>query len=157
MTRDNFQGFLDKATLAAVAFALRYVSDQLAPQYHYQILLNQSCDDGATPDDRIYPGDDGKKVIEKTVEGVTTLLVRDGRCPQWIDTSVEAVGPDFTLIQLICCGRFTGDSKTMYYTDRGMGPFGIKSPVMPPGCDGKTKFSLKKVQPTAAASPFVGR
>ena len=57
----------------------------------YHVLLNQSCDDHATSDDVLYPEDDGKEIDRISAETVVALLCRDGRCPEWIDVSVEAV------------------------------------------------------------------
>jgi hypothetical protein len=144
MTKDEFHKLLERASLAAIDFARQYVADELPKNLRFHLLLNQSCDDESTTDDRVYPEDKGKDIIEDTQESVIKHLLRDGKCPQWIDVSVEATGNDFTLIELICCGRYTSDPAKMYYHDRGMGPFGIKSPVLPPDYDGKTKFMIKK-------------
>jgi len=73
------------------------------------------------------------------------LLCRDGRCPEWIDISVEAVGEGVTVFRLTCCGRYTADPGRMHYTRHGLGPFGVKSPVLPRGFREGERFSLKAV------------
>lgn len=35
------------------------------------------------------------------------------------------------MVKMLCCGRFTSDPQKMYYSERGFGPFGIKSPDLP--------------------------
>ena len=93
---------------------------------------NQSFDGNTTTDEVVFPEDNGREVNAASAEEVLKLLYRDGCCPEWIDIAAEAVGQDFTLLRLLCCGRFTNDLRKMYYQDRGMGPFGIKSPALPP-------------------------
>jgi len=146
MTDIEFQSLMKKASTAALDFARRYVTDSLPSALRFHLKLNQSNDDEVASGDRVYPDDNGVECIEATIHAVASRLLRDQRCPQWIDISVEGVGDDFTQMELLCCGRYTANSARMYYHDRGMGPFGIKSPVLPINHDGKTKFKMKRVQ-----------
>jgi hypothetical protein len=147
MTDIEFQSLLEKASNAALDFASRYAMDPLPRTLRFHLKLNQSNDDEVAPGDRVYPDDSGVECIEATIHAISSRLLRDQRCPQWIDISVEGVGDDFTQMELLCCGRYTADSAQMYYHDRGMGPFGIKSPVLPINHDDTTKFRMKRVQP----------
>ena len=147
MTEIEFQFLLEKASAAALDFANRYAMDSLPRTLRFHLKLNQSCDDEVPPGDRTYPADNGADYIETTVHAVSARLVRDHRCPQWIDISVEGIGDEFTQMELLCCGRYTADTTRLYYHDRGMGPFGIKSPVLPINHDGTTRFRMKRVQP----------
>ena len=65
--------------------------------------------------------------------------------------SVGAVDYDFTYIYLRCCGRFTANDERLYYKQFDRGPFGIKSPAIPPHIelgDHETKFWIgDAVQP----------
>jgi hypothetical protein len=152
MTRVEFIGLLHKASVASVDFARRYVRNRLPDTYRYHLALNQSFDGHATPEERVFPEDDGREHTSVSMEGVADLLLRDGRCPEWIDVSVEAEGADYTLLRLLCCGRYSEDRSRMYYTDRGMGPFGIKSPTLPPGYADEGTFTIPKVQPGGTAN-----
>ena len=89
-----------------------------------------------------HQGDSHQDLTRISAETVVALLHRDGRCPEWIDVSVEAIGTGFTLLRLLCCGRYTDDRKKMHYDDQGLGPFGIKSPVLPPNYVEGSKFDI---------------
>jgi hypothetical protein len=145
MTESDFHQLLLTATNHAVRFAERYVVQELPSAIKYHVLLNQSFDGGATSEEILYPEDDGGDVLCDSTAAVVTLLYRDGRCPEWIDVSVEAVGTGFTLLNLLCCGRYTNDRQKMYYSERGLGPFGIKSPLLPPDHVEGSKFVIPSV------------
>ena len=42
-------------------------------------------------------------------------------------------------------GRYTDDNSKMYYASRGLGPFGVKSPELPPRFREGERFALKAV------------
>lgn len=156
MRRDTFIEFLNKATDASVAFANMYVDNDLPAPVRYLVLMNQSYDAHATVDEWVYPEDDGREVECQSVDEVANLLVRNERCPAWSDVSVEAQSSTETIVHLWCCGRFVNDLHRMYYTSRGMGPFGIKSPVFPIGFEnGGTKFTLPMVKPGGWRPPHI--
>ena len=142
MTESEFHQLLLTASEHAVRFAERYVVQELPGTLRYHVLLNQSFDGNATSEEVLYPEDDGKDVVRVSAQTVVALLYRDGRCPEWIDVSVEAVGTGFTLLRLLCCGRYTNDRKKMYYDDQGLGPFGIKSPALPSDYVEGSKFDI---------------
>ena len=142
MTEADFRVLLIASSFMAVRFGQRYVTQTLPFNFRYDVRLNRSCDDHATPDDVLYPDDNDRVVYCNAESDVVSLLSRDGRCPQWIDVSAARVGDTFTELELLCCGRFTNDRDKMYYTDRGTGPFGIKSPNLPPNYQDGTTFSL---------------
>jgi hypothetical protein len=150
MTRDVFIEFLSKASMSSLAFARRYVENDLPDTLRYHVVLNQSYDGKAETAERVYPEDDGREYASLAAAAVADVLLRDGRCPEWIDVAVEAQADDHTRMRLLCCGRYTEDDSRMYYTRQGTGPFGIKSPNLPPGYQEGTKFSVPKVQPCAA-------
>ena len=150
MTRSEFMSLLAKATTASVDFARRYVENDLPEAVRFHVLLNQSYDGNATADERVYPEDDGREYSCLSAHEVGNALLRDGRCPEWIDISVEAQSATDTRVCLLCCGRFTDDQHRMYYTDRGMGPFGIKSPALPFGYKEGTRFRVPMVRPVAS-------
>jgi hypothetical protein len=146
MTRDDFINLIDNASSLAVQFARRYVQNTLPDVYRYHILLNQSYDGHATADEVIYPEDDRREFKFDSREKVADLLVREDRCPEWIDISVEAAGTDHTVLRLLCCGRYHADIDRMYYNFQGTGPFGIKSPDLPPGYIEGSIFDIPTVR-----------
>lgn len=145
MTRSEFNDLLRKATAASVNFARRYVENDLPEAVRFRVLLNQSADNPAETAVRMYPEDVGREFSGLSEEEVCNLLLRDGRCPQWVDVSVEAQSPTDTRVCLRCCGRFTDDTQRMYYSGGGMGPFGIKSPGLPLDFKEGTKFRVPMV------------
>jgi len=145
MTKPDFQILLIASSTLAIRFAQTMITQTLPYDYRYHVLLNQSCDDDASEDEILYPTDNGREFAQLTEEEVVSLLCRENRCPEWIDINVEAVSNTFTLLSLLCCGRYTADLKKMYYTKNGLGPFGVKSPDLPARWDRVTRFSLKKV------------
>jgi hypothetical protein len=146
MTPEQFHTLLVAASFLSLRFAKQYVNHDLPiDAFEYRVDLNQSCDYHATADEVLYPSDDGRTVQRVTEREVVALLCRDGKCPEWIDVSAEAVGPGVTVFRLLCCGRYTGDNSKMYYASRGLGPFGVKSPVLPPRFREGERFALKAV------------
>lgn len=145
MTRSEFTALLSKATTASIDFARRYVINDLSDAASFDVYLSRSCDVHATAKERLYPEDKGREYFCITEEEVVDVLYRDGRCPEWIDVSVKAQAPTHTRVRLICCGRFTDDLDLMYYSKRGMGPFGIKSPNLPFDFKEQNKLRLPRV------------
>jgi hypothetical protein len=118
MTEADFQVLLIAASFMATRFGQNYVVNTLPFSFRYHVLLNQSYDGHATPDEILYPEDKGREMTCLSERAAVAILFRDGRCPEWIDVHVEAAGSDFTQLQLRCCGRFTNDRKMMYYEQR---------------------------------------
>jgi len=142
MHADQFRQLLNRASTAAVGLAERFVSDDLNSDIRYHIILNQSYDGHATEQESLFPHDDGEEFDHATRAETVAQLCRDSRCPEWIDISVERVGPEYVVLRLLCCGRFTADHERMYYHDRNFGPFGIKSPDLPPNYREGDRFAL---------------
>lgn len=143
MTRDDFGIILDKATASALAFAQKLVLQSLPVQPVYEVHLNQSFDELPATDSVLFPHEDNLVLKAQSRDSVVECLFRDGRCPEWIDISAHAVGPDFTLFRLLCCGRFTSDDSRMYYHSCGLGLFGIKSPDLPKSYQDGQRFALQ--------------
>lgn len=146
MTAEQFHTLLVAASFLSLRIAKKYVSHDLPiDAFEYRVELNQSYDGHATADEVRFPSDDRRTVEGLTEREVVALLCRDAKCPEWIDVSAEAVGKDVTVFRLLCCGRYTDDVSKMYYTRRGLGPFGVKSPVLPPQFREGERFPLKVV------------
>jgi hypothetical protein len=145
MTREEFLSLLTRASESALVFAQRYVENELPKEARYHVLLNQSYDNSASVDEVVYPKDELREFACLTQQQVADLLVREDRCPEWIDIAVEALAVDHTRLRLVCCGRYTADTSRLYYAHQGTGPFGIKSPNLPPGWAEGSKFRIPRV------------
>jgi hypothetical protein len=95
------------------------------------VFLNQSFDEVVDASSTLFHQDDNRVLKLLSRDAVIECLVRDKCCPEWIDILACAIAPDFTVMKLLCCGRFTADASRLYYQSAGMGPFGIKSPDLP--------------------------
>lgn len=145
MTHVELSRLLAEASRHAFVFARQFAENDLPESFRYHVLLNQSFDGNASEGERVYPEYDGVEHSSVSADDAVNVLVRDGRCPAWIDVSVEAENASFTLIRLLCCGRYTDDPKRFYYTYQGTGPFGIKSPDLPSGYRENMRFMLPKI------------
>ena len=135
MQFSDFAELLDIATKDAIAFARTMVLDTLPEACTYRIFPNQSCDDNLESDEVVYPEDSLAEIYDYIKMGrddCLAFMYRDGRIPEWIDISVGAVDCGFTIVYCRCCGRFTANDDRLYYTRCDRGPFGIKSPALPP-------------------------
>lgn len=127
MKKPDFKVLLIAASFEATRFGQKYVHDILPFHFRYEVHLNQSLDLDSETGSVTYPDDEGKILSIDTEDGVVDLLYRDGRCPKWIDVSVHAISASYTVLRLLCCGRFTSERQRLYYESVGFGPFGIKS------------------------------
>src|SRR3954462_4330296 len=99
------------AGLLALRRAKRYVSNDLpGDRFEYRASLNRSHDANAGAEVVRYAADDGRSVEGLTEQEAVALLYRDGRCPEWIDVSVEVASEGVTVFRLLCCGRYTDDA-----------------------------------------------
>ena len=149
MTRNQFQLLLSKASSDVLTFTREFVWNPLPDNIEYRVRLNQSYD--RHPDGTVltsFPEDSDSNRNPQVLPNeakVVDLLWRDGAVPAWINVQIEEVHDDRTIVDLICCGRYTADEEQMYYTNWEMGPFGIKGPAIPPEWDSRQreqKFDL---------------
>lgn len=140
----SFQTWADLSSFRAVRFAQEYVRQNLAYEFQYELYLNSSHDDPNQGHFDLYPEDDARIVRYSTLDEVVQELVRNDRIPVWIDISAFKHAKDFTVLRLICAGRFTNDTERLYYYDCGTGCFGVKSPDLPPGSREGYKFKIQK-------------
>ena len=139
-----FLTWLELAAFKAVQFGQFYVRQKLVYDFRFELHLNMASDDLAGGDFHLYPDDDGRIVNCSTFQDAAAELVRKSRIPVWVDICASGFSRDYTLLKLICAGRFTDDINKLYYFERGTGCFGVKSPVLPPGYKDGTKFKLTK-------------
>ena len=142
MTQEIFRKLLQKARSQAFEFALMFVTNELKEMYKYDVQLNQSCDTPQQEKFDYYLEDDGKSYEDLEEIEVVELLVRRQKIPVWIDINVKTVRDGYTIINLYCAGRYSGNEEEYYYKDRKTGPFGVKSPWLPPFHEKGTKFKI---------------
>jgi len=135
MDKATFTELLNRISVANRDFAAGCVTNQLPDSFLYFVHLNQSNDKQIKLGEHIFPNDIsvyGERVGPIAAPTVVDLLWRDGLIPEWIDISVERSDAEHTYFEILCCGRFTADDALLYYVSRGQGPFGSKSPRLPP-------------------------
>jgi len=127
MRKNDFLFLLLGVSYVSLKVAEKCLSKKLSSEFRYNVYLNSSEDldlQGLT----IFPEDDGKIVHNILDKEVVDLLFRTDKLPVWIDISVQEISSDFTVFKLLCSGRYSKNMDDFYYTERGSGQFGIKSP-----------------------------
>ncbi len=145
MEREIFVERFHAAAAAALSFARQFVLENLSDKLIFRVRLNQSRDSDLRPDEKVYPED---SVLQRTrephrchEEEVVQVLWRDGTVPEWVNVAVVGQTASETIIELLCCGRFTGDESHLHHQE-GMRPFGVHSPSLPPRYKSGDLFSV---------------
>ena len=148
MDRDVFAARLLAAARWAHEFARGMVLEALPDALTFQVLLNQSNDDIVPlhAAEIVFPRDSSRSRARGLrrcgARTVVDELWRDGRVPEWVDLCVVDVRRRSTVVEALCCGRFTDDESLLYHHAEGWPPFHVTSPVLPPDYDG-SPFSLR--------------
>ncbi len=149
MDRSTFMTRLGKAAQHAVQFARRFVREALPDDVVFRVYPNRSYDGNPrVGDEVVFPDEslpEGRCHGPWRIDEVLNFLWRDGKVPEWIDISVQGVEAGHSVVALHCCGRFTGQEDLLYHQNRGMPPFSVKSPDLPPGwesVEASGRFSL---------------
>jgi hypothetical protein len=147
MKKGEFAALFCKASDAAIDFAKRYVTDTLPAERRFFLNINEAYE-RLKPTESTHPElamEPREFLGPKLEDDIVDRLWIDGAVPVWIDISVYRTDHDFTYLDLLACNRFSSESSDYYYEDRNMGPFGVKSPSLPPRWnDSKGKFSLEE-------------
>ncbi|MEO3819550.1 hypothetical protein [Plantactinospora sp. B24E8] len=146
MDRDLFAARLAESAEAARSFAQTLVVERLPAPLVFRVRLNQSYDGHPPrPGEVRYPQDsepDRRNALWRCDAGtVVDELWRDGRVPEWVNVAVVGETGTATIIELVCCGRFTDDESRLYHIREGVPPFHVLGPALPPVHDG-SPFSL---------------
>lgn len=145
MKKDDFTAYLLASAYWAIRCAQTMVKDKLTFDFRFDVELNASCEPVINdPCFRTFPADDGKTLEFQTYNEVADLLVRDAHIPVWIDINVMKVIQGVTVFNLLCAGRYSSETKDYYNSERGQGPFAIKSPPLPRGWQQGKRFWLDK-------------
>jgi len=138
VNKGDFLTYLTSASYHATKFAERYVRNKMVYDFKFEVRLKLSSDPHATDQDHLFNKEDEGVVICQNLHEVVDLLWRDSKVPEWIDVAVKAAAKDYTLLELRCSDRYTGERDKMVYSNRGQGPFGIKSPSLSIGFDSES-------------------
>lgn len=142
MTEQEFRVLFRKARNQVFDFAKSFVLNDLEKKYEFDISLNESADIPRVENFDYYPEDDNKRFKNLSEDEIVKLLFRNKKIPVWIDINVKTVRDGYTIMNLLCAGRFSDDENEYYYKKRNTGPFGIKSPIFPFGYKEGTKFKV---------------
>jgi hypothetical protein len=131
---------------AAWAFGRELIAEELPAVLMFRVPLNQSYDGHPPqPGEVRFPQDSGQHraaALNKCdAQTVVAELWRDGRVPEWINLSVVGETGAETVIEVVCCGRFTDDDTRLYHAGEGAPPFHVLGPALPPRRDG-ARFSI---------------
>jgi hypothetical protein len=145
--REVFARRLNEAATAARDFARKFIAEPLPDPMRFRLQLNSSYDGNPrVGDEVVFPEDSAFERAEELKicdeQQVVSELWRDGRVPEWIDVAVIGETGTATLLQLMCCGRFTGDEGLLYHAREGRQPFHVTGPVLPVGYQEGQKFSI---------------
>lgn len=146
MERELFTRRLLEAAVSARDFARTFIEEPLPDAMRFRVQLNSSHDANASPDFKLYPEDSSPERArahhDLSANEVVDLLWRDGLVPQWIDVQVVDERGDFTLLEILACGRFIADESRLYYTWTEIAPFGPKGPTLPVDYVEGQRFSI---------------
>jgi hypothetical protein len=131
---------------AAWAFTQLMVTEDLPMPLLFRVRLNQSYDRRAPlPGEVRFPEDSarGRALALNRCDARTAVgeLWRDGRVPEWVNVAVVDETGTATIIEIVCCGRFTDDDDRLYHNAEGAPPFHVLGPALPHDHDG-TPFSI---------------
>ncbi|TDB94147.1 hypothetical protein [Actinomadura sp. 7K534] len=146
MNREVFAARFAASVRAAREFAQSLVSEELPEPLVFRVRLNQSYDGHAPhPGELRFPEDSAhhRAVALNRCDEETAVaeLWRDGRVPEWVNVSAVSETGTATVVEVVCCGRFTDDDSRLYHSQEGAPPFHVLGPALPPRHDG-TPFSI---------------
>lgn len=127
-------------------FAQSLVSEELPEPLVFRVRLNQSYDGHAPKPGELRFPEDGthRRAVALNrcdADTVVAELWRDGHVPEWVNVAVVSETGTATVVEVVCCGRFTNDDSRLYHSEEGAPPFHVLGPALPPRHDG-TPFSI---------------
>jgi hypothetical protein len=146
MDQEVFATRLAAAAEAARTFSQPRIVEHLPAPLVFRVQLNQSYDGHPPrPEERRFEEDSAPHraaALNKcNAETAVATLWRDGYVPEWINVAVADETGTSTVIELVCCGRFTNDDAWLYHVQEGIPPFHVLGPTLPPRDDGEP-FSI---------------
>lgn len=147
MDRAVFAARFGEAAEMSRVFAQTLVSERLPADVSFRVRLNRSYPGARLrPGEVTYPDDGGWEqdfaLRRCDLDTAVSALWRDGRVPEWINLTAVDRDESATVIEAVCCGRFTVDDDLLY-RQSGPPPFHVLGPPLPPGHDG-SRYSLHR-------------
>lgn len=146
MDRRVFADRLRAALHAVHDYTGTIVIESLPARIVARVVLNASYDGNPLHrDERVYPADrdiDPTTLAACSEEDAIDLLWREGLVPEWINVSIVGITFDATVVELLCCGRFTANEALRYHKKEGISPFHVLGPPLPPRWEEGQRFSL---------------
>jgi hypothetical protein len=162
MDRAVFAERLAQAAQRALDFARTMVEETLPEAIRFRVKLNSSYDGNPLhAGERVYPDDHQVHAPEALArmdhDPLVALLWRDGAVPEWINLNVVGEDGDTTIIEAVCCGRFTANDTLLYHQREGWPPFHVLGPWVPPDWTPESRpFSLRWNTTVASAPELHG-
>jgi len=146
VNREVFAARFAASAQAARQFAQSLVSEELPEPLLFRVRLNRSYDGHAPkPGELRFPEDSTRQragALNKCdAETVVSELWRDHHVPEWVNVAVVGETGTATLIEVVCCGRFTNGDSWLYHSAEGAPPFHVLGPALPAAYD-DTPFSI---------------
>jgi hypothetical protein len=147
--RDVFAERLARAARRAVEFAREFVENSLPDAIRFRVRLNSSYDANPLhPDERVYPKDGARypasELTRVDQDTLVRLLWRGGAVPEWVNLTVIDEDGEATVVEAMCCGRFTANDAILYHRHEGWPPFHVLGPHLPNDwAPGSPRFSLR--------------
>lgn len=112
----------------------------------FRVRVNQSYDHSdPRPGEVRFPEDSARDramaLSRCDADTAIAELWRDGRVPEWVNVAVVDETGMATVIEIVCCGRFTDDEDRLYNAAEGVPPFHVLGPMLPASHDG-TPFGI---------------
>jgi len=148
MRPEEFSRQFEASAARARTFAQRFVHETLPEALLLRVELNSSNDSQPLcGDERVFVDDSApaRRHHTVTVDDAVSLLWRDGRVPEWINLTVVGIVDDVTIVEALCCGRYTGDDGQLYYErDGAPSPFQVLGPELPDDHVDGERFSIHR-------------
>ena len=129
MTKIEFLFHLQGASFQALKFAEKHVKTELKTNFKYNVIF---ADENANP----------KMKLDLTDQQVVDVLYINEKIPIWIDINVLKSSRKETTFNLLSSKDYSNNKDEYYYNHNGSGPFGVKSPILPPNYEEGKKFKL---------------
>ncbi len=155
MDKEIFEQRLEQAAEETIVFTRSLVTEVLPNERIYKVFPNKHGEmKQLRGDAEVFPQDSlprGQFIGPLDATEVVAYLWRNGKVPEWIDISVDAVEGNRTVLILWCCGHFTSFPANTFHRlvdpiGRGA-PFSVHGPFAPKGWKkGDGAFSLANAQ-----------
>lgn len=113
---NQLKKLLEFSTNEALKFARRLVFNHIPRKVLYDIAIKN-----------------GVRMLASgvNIESAVEILWRNGSVPRWADIQVKCIQDGATIVSLMISDEYVANFEETLYSERGTGPFGVKSPDVP--------------------------